>query len=196
MNRFVLCIVVSTCALLGVASPAMASLAPCQFGSVAPVFSPWADPSSYTLVKGAGFESGASGWSWGGGANIVAGDDGNLPASRGSHVVQIPGGGTARSPWACVDMTSPTLRFLVKRVSGSGSLVVKGQISGPSGISLTTFAVMSGSGTWQPSPIVLFPAVFTSLLSPTGLSAQFQFTADAGTTFRIDDVYLDPYKKT
>jgi hypothetical protein len=28
---------------------------------------------------------------------------------------------------------------------------------------------------------------------PSPLNAQFQFTADAGTIFRIDDVELDPY---
>jgi hypothetical protein len=37
--------------------------------------------------------------------------------------------------------------------------------------------------------------VFPSFLvaSDTGINVQFQFTADAGTVFRIDDVELDPY---
>jgi hypothetical protein len=195
MHRFVLTFVLAAAALIGASSSAMASLTPCQFNSIAPVFLPWADPSLYAQVNGAAFESGASGWSWGGGANIVSGDDGKLPSAPGNHAVQIPGGGTAKSPWSCVDVTSPTLRFLVKRVSGTGKLTVKGQVSGPLGISLTTFMVVTASGTWQPSPIILFPTVVTSVLSPSGLNAQFQFVADPGTTFRIDDVYLDPFKK-
>ena len=33
-----------------------------------------------------------------------------------------------------------------------------------------------------------------TLLNSTGYQAQFLFVADPGTTFRIDDVHLDPFK--
>jgi hypothetical protein len=194
MHRLI-SLAIALAALLIGASSAMADLAPCQTGSSAPVFLPWADLAQYSVVKGGGFESGASGWSWGGQANIVSGDDGHLASAPGSHAVQIPGGGTAKTPWTCVDITTPTLRFLVRRVSGTGNLTVKGQIAGSSGLALTVFNVIAGSGTWQPSPIVIFPSVFTSLLTTGGLNAQFTFTSDPGTTYRIDDVYLDPFKK-
>ena len=37
-------------------------------------------------------------------------------------------------------------------------------------------------------------SVFTTVLATGGFQAQFLFIADAGTTFRIDDVQLDPFK--
>jgi len=42
------------------------------------------DPAQYTPFPGSTFEHGASGWSWGGKANIVAGD-GNVALAAGSH---------------------------------------------------------------------------------------------------------------
>ena len=42
--------------------------------------------------------------------------------------------------------------------------------------------------------MVLFPPALMTLLNSTGYQAQFLFVADPGTTFRIDDVHLDPFK--
>jgi hypothetical protein len=83
---------------------------------------------------------------------------------------------------------------MVRRVSGTGSLAVKGTLAGKSGLPLTVVATVTGTDAWQPSDVVYFPSVFTSLVTDTGLNAQFQFVADAGTVYRIDDVYMDPYK--
>ena len=41
---------------------------------------------------------------------------------------------------------------------------------------------------------MLFPLAITSVLLTGDFQAQFFFVADPGTTFRIDDVQLDPYK--
>ena len=48
---------------------------------------------------------------------IVTGDS-NVALAAGSHAVQIPGSGTAKSPWVCVNVTTPSMRFFVRRVSG------------------------------------------------------------------------------
>jgi hypothetical protein len=91
----------------------------------------------------------------------------------------------------CVNSATPSMRFFVRRISGAGNLTVKGVVSSGSN-KVTTLTTMSGeSGTWQPSQVVVFPASLTS--SATGINVQFQFTADAGTVFHIDDVEIDPY---
>jgi hypothetical protein len=185
--------ILATAALAVSASPALAGTTACSGATTSPVFSPWGDAALYTPFKGAGFESGASGWSWGGKANIVAGDDATLVGAIGTHAVDIPGGGLAKSPWLCVDSTMPSMRFMVRRVSGTGDLTVKGTLAG-TGFSAAIVTTVAGTATWQPSAIVYFPSVFTTLVANGGLNAQFQFVADAGTVYRIDDVYMDPYK--
>jgi len=172
-------------------SSGSALAATCSYTQTSQLFAPWGDYGSYTPFQGSTFESGASGWSWGNGANIVTGDSNPLLGHAGTHSVQIPGDGTARSPWVCVNATTPSMRFFVRRVSGTGNLTVRGVVNsgGKQVATLTTLTTVAGG--WNPSPIVIFPPLLTA--STTGINAQFQFTADPGTTFRIDDVELDPY---
>src|SRR6266487_1454648 len=96
------------------ASTAMA--ASCTYTNATPLFAPWQDYAAYTPFQGSTFENGASGWSWGSGANIITGDSNPLLNAVGTHSVQIPGGGTARSPWLCVNSTTPSMRFFLRRV--------------------------------------------------------------------------------
>jgi hypothetical protein len=189
---------VSVSVLAGAASIASGILAgsaaaashSCAYASVTPIFQQWQDSAMYTPFPGSTFENGASGWSWGNKANIVAGDSNPLLGSVGSHSVQIPGGGTARSPWLCVNSATPSMRFFVRRISGSGSLVING-IEHSDKKQLATVTTVTAGSSWQPSNVIMFPAAFTA--SDSGLQAQFQFTADPGTVFRIDDIELDPY---
>jgi hypothetical protein len=171
-------------------SPAKASAATCTYTTPTQVFAPWSDVNYYTPFQGGTFENGAGGWSWGNGAKIVSGDSNPLLGATGTHSVEIPAGGTARSPWMCVNASTPSMRFFVRRVSGTGSLTVNALITSD-GKTVSTISKFSGTGSWQPSPVVVFPAYLTA--SSTGISVQFQFTSDAGTVYRIDDVELDPY---
>src|SRR5690242_10510333 len=104
----------------------------CNYTNLHPVFSPWLDLAQYTPFPGSDFEHGASGWSWGGQAGVVTGD-GNVALATGNHAVNIPGGGTAKSPWLCVNVTTPSMRFFVRRTSGTGALRVQGVLNGPYG---------------------------------------------------------------
>jgi hypothetical protein len=173
-------------------SPSKAAAATCNYTQLSQVFKPLdGDANFYTPFQGATFENGASGWSWGNGAKIVAGDSNPLLGATGTHSVELPEGATARSPWMCVNSSTPSMRFFVRRVSGTGSLTVRSLVNS-GGKTLTTLSTISSSGTsWQPTPVVVFPSFLVA--SDTGINVQFQFTADAGTVFRIDDVELDPY---
>jgi hypothetical protein len=79
------------------------------------------------------------------------------------------------------------MRFFLRRVSGTGKLTVTATLSGSKVKSMV--ATITGTSAWQPSPSVVFPE-----WGLTGsLKAQFLFVADPGTTYRIDDVYIDPH---
>jgi hypothetical protein len=176
------------------AGPAPSSPALCAAVPTTPAFSAWGDPNEYLPFQGSSFESGASGWSWGAKAKIVGGDDAHLLSTVGSHAVELPSGGMAKSPWTCVDSTMPSMRFLVKRISGTGNLTVTGTVAGVKG-SITTIASFAGGSEWAPSPVVTFPTTFMSAYLTTGsLNAQFLFTSDPGTVYRIDDVHMDPFR--
>jgi hypothetical protein len=168
-----------------------AMAASCAYTQTSTLFSQWNDANLYTPFQGSTFESGASGWSWGGGANIVNGDGNTLLSATSTHSVQIPGGGTAKSPWLCVNSYTPSMRFFVRRVSGTGDLRVRGLIASGGSQLTTVTTIADATSVWSPSDVVSFPPTFTA--TTTGVNVQIQFVADAGTTFRIDDVELDPY---
>jgi hypothetical protein len=172
-------------------SAATAMAASCTYAGATPLFTPWQDYAAYVPFQGSTFENGASGWSWGSGAKIVTGDNNPLLATAGSHSVQIPGGGTARSPWLCVNSNTPSMRFFIRRVSGTGNLTIKASVNSGAKQVTTITAIADTTANWEPSPVVVFPTLLTA--STTGVDAQIQFTADPGTIFRIDDVELDPY---
>ena len=172
-------------------SAGSAMAASCEYTQTSTLFARWSDTNLYAPFQGSTFESGASGWSWGGGANIVNGDGNTLLSAAGTHSVQIPGGGTAKSPWLCVNSYTPSMRFFVRRVSGTGDLRVRGLIASGGSQLTTVTTIADATAVWSPSDVVTFPPTFTA--TPTGVNVQIQLVADAGTTFRIDDVELDPY---
>jgi hypothetical protein len=168
-----------------------AMAASCNYTNITQVFAPWQDAAGYTPFQGSSFENGASGWSWGNGAKIVSGDGNTLLNPASTHSVTVPGGGAARSPWLCVNSSTPSMRFFVRRVSGTGNLTVKFLLSsgGSQATAITTMSNLASG--WEPSPAVVFPPLLTA--STTGMNVQFHFVAEPGTTFRIDDIELDPY---
>ena len=186
--RLVIPVVVLATAAFNVGLASGASTGSCGYQTT-PVFSAWNDQALYAPVQGSSFESGASGWSWANKANVISGDSSPLLGIVGSHAVEIPASGAAKSPWICVDATTPSMRFALRRVAGTGSLTVTATLSGSKVV--TTVATITGTSAWQPSPIVVFPG-----WGLTGsLKAQFLFVADPGTIYRIDDVYIDPLKR-
>jgi hypothetical protein len=190
-HLFRLAVLASAAWIVSGISTGSAMAASCDYTQTSTVFAPWNDANLYTPFQGSTFENGASGWSWGGGANIVNGDGNTLLNAASTHSVQVPGGGTAKSPWLCVNSYTPSMRFFVRRVSGTGALRVKGLVAAGGSQSATITTIADATGSWAPSAVVSFPATFTA--TTTGVNVQIQFVADAGTTFRIDDVELDPY---
>ena len=78
-------------------------------------FAPWGDTSLYKLVPGGPFEAGSAGWTLTGGARIIGGSEPfGATGSVGAASVQIPAGGSAQSPFTCVDAAYPTFRFFAR----------------------------------------------------------------------------------
>jgi len=172
-----------------VAFNAQAASASCGYSGTQ-VFQPWGDTSLYAPLQDSSFEAGAPSWTLNTKASVVSGDSNPLLGVAGSRSVEITGGGSAKSPSMCVDATTPSIRFFVRRTSGTGNLAITGTLqSGPISGLIVKVGTVTGTGSWTPSPVLALPA---SMLTGS-LTARFVFTADQGSTYRIDDVYIDPW---
>lgn len=158
-------------------------------------FQPWSDGANYVLVPGGSFEDGAPGWSLRGGTEIVSGNETfYVRNERDRRSLHLPDDGTATTPTMCFDLGDWHARFFVRKVSGgSGSVRVTIIVRSLLGVtSVLDGGAVRGNGQWEPSPRVgLLLSNVTSLLGTRAVA--FKFRAD-GANFRIDDLYLDPWK--
>ena len=162
-------------------------------------FAPFGDSSNYARLYNGGFESGGLGWVMSGGAKVVSGNDSYyLSGNRSdSHSLYLPARSSAYSSTVCFAFADWHLRFMAKRLSGSGGLHV--QVIVPSLLGLLTVldgGTVYGTSSWAPSPrMELLLCNITSLLGTKAVA--FRFTPVGSTTaYQMDDVYLDPWKST
>lgn len=170
-------------ATIALFAAAAAPAAACDNPASTPVFSPWYDYANYFLAPDGGFEAGAAGWDTGG-ADVVAGNNSHNTSGAGSSALALNGNDVATSPKVCVDLDHPTFRFFVRRTGGSSLSTLRVQVLLPGGSPITV-GYVGGSGSWQPSPILL---IGTNLLFD---EASFRFAPVSG-SWEIDDVYVDP----
>ena len=203
--RSIILVVLAAAAVAGgTASPAKAGLS-CPDASER-VFLRWLDPLPYFLATNGGFESGGAGWTLGGGAKVVSGNEPFFLNSSSDRLsLSLPAGATATSPWTCASVDGLVAR-LVAVASGSalGTLQVdllyktsRGQLKT---VGLTAISRLL-HGSWAPTlPIVIMPGtVLTDIaqLDVGTVELAFRFRASSGllssSSWRIDDVYVDPW---
>ena len=164
----------------------------CSDGTTSHPFASWLDFASYELAPNGGFESGATGWTLTGGAQIVSGNEPYYANGAGdSHSLSLAAGASATSGAVCIGgPTRPTMRFFAASGGPFGAtLTVQIRARGLGGILLGAFdgGSFSVSPGWRPTPIIL------ALQLPTGTSnAQIVLTSTGGTVL-ADDVFIDPW---
>lgn len=163
------------------------------------VFRPWGDISYYKLMPGGSFESGSYPWWLTGGAKVGAGNEPfYVNGSRDRRSLFLPSGSSATSPPACFGVGDWHLRFFAVNAGARASslrvsVVVMHILGTPSVVDGGT---VSHTGSWQPSPkIGLLVSNLTSPLGGRSISLRFTPTG-SNAAWRIDDVYLDPWKGT
>jgi hypothetical protein len=172
--------------------------ATCDTTASQPFYNIDGDTSNYVLVPGGSFESGAPGWTLGRGAAVVSGNEPwRVNGSRDSHSLYIPSGSYATTPAMCFAPGDWHMRFFAASSSNSlSSLQVRVRVQSLCG--LLTFldgGTVRANSTWQPSPrLALLLTNLTGLIATDAVS--FQFVPGDSASWRIDDVYLDPWKDT
>lgn len=187
---FAALLVLATTAAAGTTSAAAALTCPGQ--TYVQPFVPWLDPANYVLVQNGSLES-TRGWSLAGGAKLVSGNEPWKVSSRtDSRSLALPSGSSATTPTLCITLLHPTLRLFTTNTGSATATLRVEAITDVAGLRVTIPIGLLVAGAWQPTTPLAF---LTNLTSPVAGTVQFRFTpVGSGSGFRIDDVYVDPYK--
>jgi hypothetical protein len=158
----------------------------------------WLDPASYVLTPDGTFERGARGWTLSGGARVIKGNEPYyVHRRRESHLLWLPSGSSATTPAMCVGIEYPTLRtFALNRRFVQSALQVEVLFEDVLGdVQSLPIALLNASSTWEPTPPMPVVANLLPLLPNNRTAVAFRFSPqDAAGDWRIDDVYVDPYR--
>ena len=182
------------------AGPLVASAPNCSSQSLSQPFMPWLDPAYYTLAPNGGFESKAASWTLTGKASVVSGNETFYVRSPSdSRSLKLPAGSSARSSSICVGIDHPTLRLFARNAGSSlSTLRVDVLFEDAAGKVLTApIGTLTAGSSWQPTAPMVIGVNLLPLLPDSKTPVQFKFTPQgSGGDWRIDDVYIDPYRRS
>jgi hypothetical protein len=177
----------------GVAFATSETFAACPVPPLSTPFSQWGDTNSYFLAPGGSFE-GTSGWTLSGASLTPGNEPFYVDGSGDSQSLTISAGGTATSPYFCVDNTMSGLRFFAQQATAGSDLQVTALVQTSSGVHAVSLADLADGSmpSWAPTQ-----AVGSGGSLPDGqtlmVALQFSVPQSAG-SWQIDDLYVDPYR--
>jgi hypothetical protein len=166
----------------------------CEGRVIEQPFTQWDDLADYFLAPDGDFTEGAMGWELAG-AEVVAENEpwfvhgGETPAA-----VRMESGASATSPSICVAEDDPTMRFFARSVGdATGTLDVEVLYTDADGIpQALTIGTITGDSAVEWTPVTSLPITANAY----EMNVAFRFTAQGtDSTWLIDDVYIDPYRK-
>ena len=187
------------------AAPAAAQAA-CDPVPTTKAFQPFGDSSEYFLAENGGFESGSAGWQLTN-ASVVAGNESYFLNGAGDkYSLSIAPGGRAVSNPICIDTTRTGYRFFAQQVKGSAAPNLKVSLRwvGPDRVTrYVRVDSLAGANytSWAPSRFWA-PQLAAQLFQRLGLTPEqtatvrlvFDVDSGVGPAWRIDDLYIDPFR--
>ena len=194
-------LVAAACLTASSANADDGSLLGCGYSASHP-FLRFLDPLPYTLMPDGGFERGAAGWQLAGGARVASGNEPWQVSGFGSRSLVLPSGSSATSPRMCMGLVLPVVRFFTTGGTALSYMQVDALYTDTFNRtqSVTLLPAQPSSGSWTPSLQMLQIGGTLNALTLNGLTTdiQLRFTPRGGLlgsgTWRIDDVYVDPWK--
>jgi hypothetical protein len=172
-----------------VGSAAAASTGTCPARTTKKAFSRYGDAGDYFFTPNGGFEGGTTGWTLKGGATVVTGNESAfLNSTSDKKALKLPANASAQTATICTNPNDQTIRLMVNGTSGQ--LKVDAYILSGGNIRTWSTQVDAGASGWRASPVIQF-ALGNQYLGATTI--QLTFTA-LGSTWQIDDLYVDPFK--
>jgi hypothetical protein len=178
---------------------ALASAENCAAQELSQPFLPWADSDQYTLAPDGGLEEGGSTWSLEDGAAVVSGNEAHyVRDANDSHSLKLPAGSSAKSDALCVGIEHPTIRLFVRNTgSAFSALKVKVHFVDAIGNARSLpIGFVAGDSDWEPTKPIAIRV--NNLVEPGEYTpVAFEFTpVGNGGNWRIDDLYVDPYRRS
>jgi hypothetical protein len=174
---------------------------PCSERYIEHPFAAWDDNADYFLIKEGNLGSDATyDWSFGGGELTAENNPFSLHPEEASSL-SLGEGDSAESPTTCVTVDDPTMRFFVRNTGAeTGTLRVTAVYLDENfdehTYHLGTLTAEHAGDAWSPSPTLELAAPLVELLADGETPVSFRFTAEGeGSSWLVDDVYVDPYGK-
>jgi hypothetical protein len=173
------------------------ALASCPDQPVSTPFQQWGDTSSYFLVPGGSLEGTIDDIGWNlSGAELTQGiEPFNVDGPGDSQSVTIDGGGSATTPFFCVDNSMASMRFFARQTAGGSDLQVQAVIHTWHGNVVKQIGDLADGSmpSWAPTDPIDGGA--GQLPAGRTLMVALRFhvpSTDGG--WQIDDIYVDPYR--
>jgi hypothetical protein len=198
----------ATClAFLATAGSALASCPSDQ--PLSTPFQQWGDTNSYFLVPGGSLEGTVDDVGWDlSNAELTPGNEQfNVNDPGDSQSLTIDGGGSATTPFFCVDNSMPSMRFFARQTAQGSDLQVEavirtwhGDVVKPIGDladgSMPADGSTSADGSmsrWGPTDPIDGGASQLPADRTLMVALRFEVPSSDG-SWQIDDVYVDPYR--
>lgn len=179
-----------------IAGPLVASAPNCAAQTLSQPFLPWADVASYTLAPGGSFEPGTPNWAASGASEAAGNEPFFVGQDNDGRGLTIPSGASATSPTICVGLGHPDIRFFSKGSNTLGQLNVEVLFEDALGnVQTLSIGAAVGTSDWSLSAPLPIVANLLPLLPDDMTPVAFRFTA-SGASFKIDDLYVDPYQRS
>ncbi len=162
-------------------------------------FLPWLDPASYVLVPDGDLSAGGAGWQLSSASIAEENEPYQVHGAGPARSVALPAGSSATSPALCVGLLHPTLRFFARNTGTTlGTLRVEVLFEDAAGnVRALPIGQVLGHRGWSPTLPMPVIANLLPLLPGQHTAVAFRFTPSGpGSSWLIDDVYVDPYRKT
>jgi hypothetical protein len=175
----------------------------CNNDGASSAFSRWLDPFQYLLVPNGGFERALMQWTTDGPAALTSDNESYYVAGANDRAsLSLDPGASATTAPVCAALDRPTLRFFVRNRGGvTRGLRVEALTSdGRGGVQSVLIGLLTSGEAWSPSPPLAVLANLLPVIDSEHAVIAFRFTAVGPTCgslpcdYRIDDVFLDPWR--
>jgi hypothetical protein len=193
-RRLLLGIAVLLVPLAGAATAQAQDVARCEGRVIEQPFTAWDDTLDYFLAPDGDFSAGAAGWELAGATVVEENEPWNVHGSETVAAVQIESGSSATSPWICVGLDDPTMRFFAHSIGdAAGTLDVEVLYTdGDGNEQALTIGTITGDSAVEWTPVTPLPITANTY----EMTVAFRFTPHGSdSSWLIDDVYIDPYRK-
>jgi hypothetical protein len=171
----------------------------CSTPLVEQPFLRWSDAAYYMHAPNGGFEAGSTDWTLSKATVVTGNESYYVHSTKDTKSLSLPARSSATTRAVCVGLDKPAMRFFAKSASTGllSSLRVDVLVESSLGLTLTVpIGTVSPRSAWAPSPKLLIVANLLPLLPNQQTPVAFRFTPQGSGTWWIDDVYVDPHRRS